>query len=82
MTDVRTLGKIRARAGMFTVACSRCERRGRYRLDSLIARHGADALVRIIVPDLTADCPQRASPAPTERCDVLFPELVSLFSAC
>jgi len=81
MSDVHTLGEIAARTAMLEVACSRCERRGRYRLDTLIARHGADAPVRVIVPELTADCPQRDSVVLMERCDVLFPELLQLFPA-
>jgi len=32
----------------------RYERRGRYRLDTLIVRHGADAPERVIVPE--PDC--------------------------
>jgi len=56
MTDLRPLGAIATRTSMLQVACSRCERRGRYRLDTLIARHGADAGVRVIVPELVADC--------------------------
>jgi len=40
MTDVRTLGEIAACTPMLHVACSRCERRGRYRLDTLIVRDG------------------------------------------
>jgi len=36
MGNVRTPGEIATRTGMLTVACSRCERRGRYRLDNLI----------------------------------------------
>jgi len=70
---------IAARTSMLSVACSRCERRGRYRLDTLIARHGADAPVRVIVPELTADCPHRDSAALMERCDILFPEALKLF---
>jgi len=66
---------------LLAVACSRCERRGRYRLDNLIVRHGADAGVRVIVPELTAGCPQRESAALMERCDVLFPGLPDLFRA-
>jgi len=64
---------------MLEVACSRCERRGRYRLDNLIARHGAGAPVRVIVPELTADCPQRETVVLMERCDILFPGLGALF---
>jgi len=56
MTDLRTLGEIASRTSMLQVACSRCDRRGRYRLDTLIARHGADAGVRVILPALVADC--------------------------
>jgi hypothetical protein len=36
--------------------------RGRYRLDNLIARHGADTGASVILPELT------------ERRDILFPE--------
>jgi hypothetical protein len=81
VTDVHTLARIAARTSMLNVACSRCQRRGRYRLDKLIARHGANAGVRIIVPELTADCPQRNSAALMERCDILFPELAVLSRA-
>jgi hypothetical protein len=38
MADVRTLGEIAAHTGMLAVACSRCDRRLRYRLDAVIAR--------------------------------------------
>jgi hypothetical protein len=48
--------------------------RGRYRLDALIARHGAEAGARVIVPELTADCPQRDAAALVERRDILFPD--------
>jgi len=64
---------------MLTVVCSRRERCGCYRLDTLIARHGADAPLRAVVPALTADCPRRESAALMERCDVLLPELPALF---
>jgi len=40
-----------SRAAISSVACSRC---GRYRLDNLTVRHGANVPVRIIVPELTA----------------------------
>jgi len=81
MTEVRTLDEIAARTSMLLVACSRCERRGRYRPDALIARHGADAGVRAMVPDLTADCPQRDSAALMLRYDVLFRDLRRWFPA-
>ena len=63
MSHLRTLREIATRTSMLAVVCSRCERRGRYRLDNLIARHGADAPVRVLVPKLTADCLRRDSTA-------------------
>jgi len=50
LTDLRSLGEV-----------ATCERRDHYRLDKLIASHGADADARVIVHELTADCPQRDS---------------------
>jgi hypothetical protein len=64
---------------MLQVACSRCERRGRYQLDTLITRSDADGAARIFVPELTADCRQRDTAALTEKCNILFPELLKLF---
>jgi hypothetical protein len=74
-----TLRENTTRTGMLSVACSRCGRQGGYRLDNLIARHGADAGVRVIVPGLTAGCPQPDSVVLMERCDILFPDLLKLF---
>lgn len=75
MSDVRTLGEIGARISMLQIACSRCEQRGRYRLQTLSARDGAEAGVRVVVRELTPGCPQRESAALVERRGVLFPAL-------
>ena len=42
MTGTRILGEIAARIDLLTVACNRCDRRGRLRIDRLLAEHGAD----------------------------------------
>jgi len=34
-----------------------------------------------IVPELVADCPRRDTPPLVERCDIMFPELLTLFPA-
>ena len=39
------------------------------------------ARVRVIISELTAGGPQRESPTLMERCDILFPELRTLFWA-
>jgi len=79
--NVRTLGGIATRAGILAVACSRRERRGRYRLDALIARHGAKAGVACHCPGTDGRVRVSGVCGVVERCDVLFPELWTLFPA-
>jgi hypothetical protein len=67
-----TLADLAARASHLEVACSRCERRGRYQLARLVATLGAD----FRMTDL-ASCPRRTA-AVHERCDVYFPGLISI----
>jgi hypothetical protein len=42
------------------VVCSRCERAGRYNLDTLIARHGEGFGIPKLLRLLSNDCPKRA----------------------
>lgn len=68
-----TLGEVAARATHIELACSRCERRGRYRLSRLVARLGED----FPMPDLgatIAECPRKNHTA-WDRCDFYFPGL-------
>jgi hypothetical protein len=57
------------------VACTRCERRGRYRLARLLAEHGADMKLPDLAQRLAADCPNAKAVALNERCAVVFPQL-------
>jgi hypothetical protein len=44
MTDGSiTLFQVAAHTEVLAIACPRCDRAGRYRLDTLIARHGGDS---------------------------------------
>jgi hypothetical protein len=55
------------------LACTRCDRRGQYRLAGLIERYGAD----VRLPDLRtilADCPRQNKFG--DPCGVIFPDLV------
>lgn len=70
------LGDVATRATHIEVACSRCERRGRYRLSRLVARLGEDFLMTNLSSEL-ADCP-RGNASMTERCDVYFPGLIKI----
>lgn len=68
-----TLGEAAARASRIEVACSRCDRRGCYRLTKLIASHGEDFRMTDLGAQI-ADCPKRNASV-GERCDVYFPGL-------
>jgi hypothetical protein len=60
------------RLPMVRLACDRCERKGQYRYDTLIARYGPD----VTMPDrrhLIAECPQRH--APGDACGVYYADL-------
>jgi hypothetical protein len=59
---VITLGEMRAkRMVMLDVACRRCERRGRLRIERLIAEHGSGVLdLRAVI---AADCPPDGNPS-------------------
>ena len=56
-----TLGDVGEHTTVLAVACTRCERAGRYNLDALIARHGFGFGVPKLLHLLSADCPKRAS---------------------
>ncbi|MDP9648713.1 hypothetical protein J2793_004179 [Paraburkholderia caledonica] len=71
------LSDVAARATHIELACTRCERRGRYRLEGLIRQFGPD----LGIPDLAeqiAPCPNRNSSNFNVRCDVFYPGLGAL----
>ena len=76
-----TLGELRGKLDMLDVACRRCDRRGRLRLDRLIAEHGEGAGLPDLRVLLAADCPHIRSAQITNRCGVHFPQLPGLFAA-
>jgi hypothetical protein len=57
-----------------TVACARCQRKGRYSVARLMSKHG-DARLTDLRTFLTADCPQRARKSIDARCQALFDPL-------
>ena len=60
-----TLGEAAEHTAVLTVACSRCGRAGKYRLETLIARHGADFGIPDLLRLLSDDCPKRKSVTPS-----------------
>lgn len=78
-TGAITLSDLRGRLDYLDVACSRCDRRGRLRLDRLMAEHGAG----MGLPDLgvriarDSGCPQ-VDAVTYNRCQIHFPGLRDL----
>lgn len=68
------IGEVAARASHIDVACSRCDRRGRYQLARLVEALGDDFPMTDLGAEL-ANCPRRGATAHNERCDVFFPGL-------
>ena len=70
-----TLGQAAEHTAVLTVACTRCERAGRYNLDTLIARHGEGFSIPKLLRLLSKDCVKRASVSAYDLCGVHCPEL-------
>ncbi|MEP9326717.1 hypothetical protein PPMP20_26835 [Paraburkholderia phymatum] len=68
-----TLGDVAARTTHINIACSRCERRGHYRLSKLVATLGEDFPVTSLAGQIS-DCPKQDAPT-WEKCDVFYPGL-------
>jgi hypothetical protein len=54
-----------------TIVCEPCGRRGRYNVQRLIAKHGADVKLPYLRPTL-ANCPKAQSFSVYDRCKVKF----------
>jgi hypothetical protein len=76
-----TLGEIADRTPTLEVACSRCDRRGRYQTASLIRQIGRDKPATDWLREISADCPRRLDPSPSiqELCGIHCPDLPKLF---
>jgi hypothetical protein len=53
------LSEVSEHTTVLDVACNRCDRAGKYRLETLIARHGADFGIPALLRQLSEDCPKR-----------------------
>ena len=73
-----SLGQLAERLTHLEVRCRRCERRGRLRLDRLIAQHGADFPGPALREILAGDCPKWDASL-YERCSVYFPNVPTVF---
>ncbi|MDQ2762203.1 MAG: hypothetical protein M3Y22_01495 [Pseudomonadota bacterium] len=76
-----TLDHVAERTAALAVACSRCERAGRYNLDTLITRHGRYCGIPELLRVLSEDCPMRMSGSIYNPCGIHCPDLPALFLA-
>jgi hypothetical protein len=74
-----SLAQVAAHTAGLAIACSRCDRAGRYRLDTLLARHGGDFGIPELLRLLSADCPKRHSLGAYDLCGIHCPELPAFF---
>lgn len=74
-----SLAEVAAKATHLDVACTRCDRRGRYLLARLVAHLGPDYPMTDLGAEL-ANCPNRNATSHAARCDVYFPGLVAILN--
>jgi hypothetical protein len=79
--DSITLGDVAERTAVLNVACSRCERAGRYSLETLVTRHGRWFGIPSLLALLSADRPKRQASAASvyDLCGIHCPDLAQLF---
>jgi hypothetical protein len=76
--DVLTPADLLGRIQVLNVACVKCERRGRYRVKTVVREIGLDGNLANWLSGLAADCPRRKPPRFPNRCDVRRADLLKL----
>ena len=61
---------------VIVLACERCDRRGQFRKERLIAEYGPDIGLPDLRIRLAADCPLAIKPVGNVGCGAIYPELV------
>jgi hypothetical protein len=78
-TGCLTLNDITGRVTTLAVSCNRCDRRGRLRVDRLLAEHGPALPLPELRRIVAADCAKMQAGHVHAVCGVHFPELPGLF---
>jgi hypothetical protein len=74
-----TLADIAARTDTLSIACTKCDRAGRYPLATLIKRYAPELSIPDLLRILSAGCPMRESVSPDALCGAYCPDLLRLF---
>jgi hypothetical protein len=67
-------GDIEGKVDVLRVECTKCDRKGRYRVHKLIEKHGRKAHMMKWREMLNADCSKRDGRL-NDRCDLVCPDL-------
>jgi hypothetical protein len=73
-----TFGDLIGRLDWLDIACPKCDRRGRYRVNGLAAQHGQNYRIPDWISDMTRDCPRRRSPGLADACGATCPGLLEI----
>ena len=68
-------GDIEGKLDVLRVECTKCARKGRYRVHKLIEKYGRKANMMKWKEQLNGDCPNRDAHGMHERCDLICPDL-------
>jgi len=74
-----TLGQVAGRTAMLEIACHKCGRYGRQRVQNLIAVHGAGMGLPELKDKLAKGCPRLENPRYDDHCHARFPQLPKMF---
>ena len=68
-------GDIEGKLDVLCVECTKCSRKGRYRVAKLIEKYGRKANMMKWREMLSSDCPRRDAAGLSDRCDLICPDL-------
>ena len=78
--DILTPADLLGRIQTLSVACTKCDRRGRCRVKTVVRDIGIDGNIANWLASLSADCPRKNAAAFADRCDVRCSDLIKLAS--
>jgi hypothetical protein len=76
-----TLADVAQKTDVLAVACSKCDRIGKYPLATLIERHGRSFSIPAVLNDMSIGCARRGIVSAYDMCGVHCPELAEFFLA-
>lgn len=72
------LGDIAGKLSMLRVDCTRCDRKGQYRVAKLLATYGPNKSMVELLSEISGDCPKRKAGHVYDPCGAGCPDMVTL----